>query len=107
MALKFNLEFHSRHSRNRLLLPPPPCCRHGQLTLIAYNHHQKIMKIDTVRAYYFGTRLLVEIDVVLPELMPLREAHNIGESLQVAVESLDFVERVRPWVTGSGKFKSC
>jgi len=34
--------------------------------------------VDTVRAYYFGPRLLVEVDIVLPEEMCLREAHDIG-----------------------------
>ena len=46
------------------------------------------------RAYHFGSRLLVEVDIVLPEDMPLRESHDIGESLQIAIENLDNVERV-------------
>ena len=36
-----------------------------------------------MRAYHFGLKFLVEIDIVVDEAMPLREAHDIGESLQV------------------------
>jgi hypothetical protein len=41
-----------------------------------------------VRAYTFGPRMFAEVDVVLPADMPLREAHDIGESLQVSVRSI-------------------
>jgi hypothetical protein len=41
-----------------------------------------------VRAYTFGPRMFAEVDVVLPADMPLREAHDIGESLQNKIESL-------------------
>ena len=36
---------------------------------------------------------LVEVDVVLPESMTLREAHDIGESLQMKIEALELTER--------------
>jgi divalent metal cation (Fe/Co/Zn/Cd) transporter len=52
------------------------------------------VKIDTVRAFYFGTSYLVEVDIVLPENMVLKEAHDIGESLQKKIEDLPDVERV-------------
>lgn len=65
----------------------------SQLTYLAFNHHPEVQKIDTVRAYHFGSRLLVELDIVLPEDMPLRRAHDIGESLQIAIEKLEYVER--------------
>jgi divalent metal cation (Fe/Co/Zn/Cd) transporter len=54
-----------------------------------------IKKIDTVRAFYFGTSYLVEVDIVLPETMLLKEAHDIGEELQKKIERLAEVERVR------------
>ncbi len=53
-----------------------------------------ITKIDTVRAFHFGTSYFVEIDIVLPENMPLKEAHDIGEELQTKIEDLPEVERV-------------
>ena len=52
------------------------------------------MKIDTVRAFYFGSFYLVEVDIVLPETMPLKEAHDIGEALQNKIEDFPEVERV-------------
>lgn len=65
----------------------------SQLTYLAFNHDKRIQLIDTVRAYHFGTKLLAEVDIVLPPTMPLREAHDIGESLQKEIEALDYVER--------------
>jgi hypothetical protein len=32
---------------------------------------------------FLRTNFLVEVDIVLPEDMPLRQAHDIGESLQL------------------------
>ena len=65
----------------------------SRLTHIAYNHDMRVIKIDTVRAYHFGERFLVELDIVLPESMPLRETHDIGEVLQQKLEALEEVER--------------
>ena len=64
-----------------------------QLTYIAANHDPRILFVDTVRAYHFGISYLVEIDIVLPEEMTLRESHDIGESLQHRIEELEDVER--------------
>ena len=65
----------------------------SKLTWVSLNHHEKILKIDTVRAFHFGNNFLVEVDIVLPMNMQLEEAHDIGESLQHRLESLDGVER--------------
>ena len=46
-----------------------------------------------VRFADFGARVLVELHIVLDPLMPLRDAHDIGEALEVAVERLGEVER--------------
>ena len=46
-----------------------------------------------MRAYHFGARFLVEVDVVLPGAMALRDAHDIGESLQAKIEALELTER--------------
>ena len=56
-------------------------------------YDERIVKVDTVRAYHFGAGFLVEVDVVLPESMTLREAHDIGESLQMKIEALELTER--------------
>lgn len=65
----------------------------NQLTYLARNHHPLVQAIDTVRAYHFGENYLVEMDIVLDGDMCLREAHDIGEELQVKLESLETVER--------------
>ncbi|XP_010520175.1 PREDICTED: metal tolerance protein 11-like isoform X3 [Tarenaya hassleriana] len=64
-----------------------------KLTYMCWNHHEAIRQIDTVRAYSFGTHYFVEVDIVLPSDMPLRVAHDIGESLQNKLEMLPEIER--------------
>ncbi|ESO05875.1 hypothetical protein HELRODRAFT_150569, partial [Helobdella robusta] len=64
-----------------------------KLTWIALNHHEKILYIDTLRAFHFGNNFLVEVDIVLPMDMQLIEAHDIGESLQIKLEKIQEVER--------------
>ncbi|XP_010253331.1 PREDICTED: metal tolerance protein 11 isoform X1 [Nelumbo nucifera] len=64
-----------------------------KLTYLCWNHHKAVRHIDTVRAYTFGSHYFVEVDIVLPSDMPLREAHDIGESLQEKLELLPEIER--------------
>ncbi|KAL3715875.1 hypothetical protein ACJRO7_007604 [Eucalyptus globulus] len=64
-----------------------------KLTYLALRHHPQIKRVDTVRAYTFGVLYFVEVDVELPEDSPLKEAHAIGESLQIKIEELPEVER--------------
>ena len=61
------------------------------LTYIARNHHPDIVAIDTVRAYHHGYNFMCELDIVLAPDMPLQTAHDIGESLQNKLESIEFV----------------
>lgn len=63
------------------------------LTYLVLRHHPKITRVDTVRAYTFGVLYFVEVDIELPEDLPLKEAHGIGESLQIKIEELPEVER--------------
>lgn len=55
--------------------------------------HPGIQRVDTVRAYTFGVLYFVEVDIELPEELPLKEAHAIGETLQIKLEKLPEVER--------------
>uniref|UniRef100_A0A2P2MTI0 Uncharacterized protein MANES_15G105000 n=1 Tax=Rhizophora mucronata TaxID=61149 RepID=A0A2P2MTI0_RHIMU len=55
--------------------------------------HPKVKRVDTVRAYTFGVLYFVEVDIELPEELPLKEAHTIGETLQNKLEKLPEVER--------------
>jgi len=59
---------------------------------LADDHHP-LMKSDIVRAYHFGNNFLVEIEVILPQDMRVREAHDISLALQMKVEALETVER--------------
>ncbi|XP_047328622.1 metal tolerance protein 4-like [Impatiens glandulifera] len=53
----------------------------------------KVKRVDTIRAYTFGVLYFVEVDIELPEDLPLKEAHIIGENLQNKIEKLPEVER--------------
>lgn len=64
-----------------------------KLTYLVLSHDPKIKRVDTVRAYTFGVLYFVEVDIELPEELPLIEAHAIGESLQIKIEQLPEVER--------------
>ncbi|KAG5517669.1 hypothetical protein RHGRI_038155 [Rhododendron griersonianum] len=63
-----------------------------KLTYLVTRHPQ-VKRIDTVRAYTFGVLYFVEVDIELPEELPLKEAHTIGETLQIKLEKLPEVER--------------
>ncbi|GER52452.1 cation efflux family protein [Striga asiatica] len=64
-----------------------------KLTYLVLRHDSKIKRVDTVRAYTFGVLYFVEVDIELPEDLPLIEAHAVGESLQIKIEELPEVER--------------
>ena len=54
---------------------------------LAKTHHAD-MALDNIRAYYFGQRFIVEMEVVLPSAMTVRESHDIALILQHKVWSL-------------------
>ncbi|ORX46549.1 hypothetical protein DM01DRAFT_1150120 [Hesseltinella vesiculosa] len=63
-----------------------------RVTYIALTH-PGVVQVDTCRSYYAGNNLFVEVDIVLPPDMKLKDSHDIGEALQVKLESLPNVER--------------
>jgi cation diffusion facilitator family transporter len=65
----------------------------GKLAFLAIKHDDRILAVDTIYAYHSGINLIVEIHIVLPEEMPLRIAHDIGDSLERRLEALPSVER--------------
>ncbi|KAA8893089.1 putative metal tolerance protein 3 [Sphaerosporella brunnea] len=65
----------------------------GLITYISMTHDDRITHIDTVRAYHSGPRIIVEVDIVMPETSTLRETHDVAESLQIKLEDLPDVER--------------
>jgi cation diffusion facilitator family transporter len=63
-----------------------------QVRHISNSFHDK-MFVDVVRAYHFGKRYLVEVEVVLPGSMTVVDAHDISLDLQKKIERLENVER--------------
>ncbi|KAF9978265.1 hypothetical protein BGZ73_003072 [Actinomortierella ambigua] len=64
-----------------------------KITYIALTHHRKVLQVDTCTAYHAGNNYFVEVDIVMAPETPLRESHDISESLQIKLESLPNVER--------------
>jgi len=52
-----------------------------------------IQTVDTVLAYHYGIKFLVECHIGLKKDMLLKEAHDIGETLERQIEKLDLVEK--------------
>ena len=50
-------------------------------------------KIDTIRAYHFGTHILVKLYVLFPDDLRLGEAVHVGVGLEQKIEALPDVER--------------
>ncbi|KAI4801447.1 cation diffusion facilitator 1 [Aureobasidium sp. EXF-8845] len=63
------------------------------ITYISMTHSPDIVSLDTVRAWYSGPRITVEVDIVLHPGMTLKETHDIAEDLQNKLEGLPDVER--------------
>ena len=57
------------------------------------DHFDEKMVADTVRAYHFGPKFLVEVEVVMPKHTPLKESHDLGMELQYEIEAREEVER--------------
>ncbi|GLD99520.1 hypothetical protein PINS_up008246 [Pythium insidiosum] len=55
--------------------------------------HNSKMSLDIMRAYHFGSKYLVELEVVVPAEMTVKDAHDIALQLQFKVEQLEDVER--------------
>lgn len=59
---------------------------------LATEHDSRII-VDCTRIYYFGARYNVEIEIVLPGTMTVRESHDLALALQHKIEGLEDVER--------------
>lgn len=65
----------------------------SKLIYLAAISDVRIRRVDTLIAYHFGVNFLVQCDIVLPEDMPLRDAHDIGDDLERRMERLEEVDR--------------
>lgn len=59
---------------------------------LAHEHDERL-KVDCTRVYFFGARYNVEMEVVLPGNMTVRESHDIALELQHKIEKIEEVER--------------
>lgn len=55
--------------------------------------HDKRVQVDCTRAYYFGNRYNVEMEIILPGDMTVAESHDIALALQHKIEEMEDVER--------------
>eukprot|EP00977_Amphora_coffeiformis_P020607 scaffold8374_cov175-Amphora_coffeaeformis.AAC.46 len=51
------------------------------------------MTVDSLRAYHFGPKFLVELEMVMPRETLLFESHDLGMELQYEIEGREEVER--------------
>ncbi|KAJ5148443.1 Cation efflux protein [Penicillium atrosanguineum] len=66
---------------------------HSILLYMTMRFSHVIRKIQDLKAYYAGDKLNVEVDLVVHEHTSLRDAHDVGESLQYILESVPTVDR--------------
>ncbi|WWD18783.1 hypothetical protein CI109_103238 [Kwoniella shandongensis] len=66
-----------------------------QITRVLYlvTRFNPVLEIADVECYHIGDDLIVEIDVILPRTSSLHFAHDVGETIQCVIESLDGVLR--------------
>jgi len=55
--------------------------------------HDPSVSLDVVRAYHFGPKFLVEIELVMARDTPLVESHDVGILLQHKIECLEECDR--------------
>jgi len=64
----------------------------AEVELMALNHDSRL-RVDCTRMYHYGARYNVEMEIILPGNMTVRESHDIALALQHKIEGLDHVER--------------
>jgi len=55
--------------------------------------HDPSAQLDVVRAYHFGPKFLVEIELVMDRKTPLQVSHDVGMLLQHRIEHMEDCER--------------
>ncbi|KAL3122341.1 hypothetical protein niasHT_000560 [Heterodera trifolii] len=76
----------------------------NRIIKMCIDNDARIKSIDTVLVYHFGLRFLVEVRIGLDGIMPVKEAHDIAETLQNAIELMPDVERAFcKWTTNRAR----
>lgn len=65
----------------------------SKLVYMCVTHDERILKIDTCRAYHAGQQYYVEVDIIMDPEIPLKIAHDVSQTLQRKYEGLADVER--------------
>ncbi|KAG2497946.1 hypothetical protein HYH03_004208 [Edaphochlamys debaryana] len=63
-----------------------------EVSAVTTTHHA-YMQLDRVTAYHHGSHMVVEVEVLLPAEMSVKESHDIALALQHKIEAIDSVER--------------
>jgi len=66
---------------------------HQRVAYLVLRFSPCIKALQHMEVYSCGDQFIAEVDLVLPENTSLRKAHDIGESVQYAIESLSGIER--------------
>eukprot|EP01034_Spumella_vulgaris_P023158 gene23158-29351_t len=64
----------------------------AEINNMACEHDTRLV-VDCTRAYHFGARFNVEIEIILPKEMTIGESHDLALALQHKIELLEEVER--------------
>ncbi|KAJ1461137.1 cation efflux family-domain-containing protein [Pelagophyceae sp. CCMP2097] len=91
-ALLYNWFCTGREQVAALIGVTAPPAFFTKLAFLALKYPE-LVGVDTLRAYTSGNRYLVELDIILPPEMLLRQAHDIGQALQDRIETDTQVER--------------
>jgi cation diffusion facilitator family transporter len=65
----------------------------SKVAYFAMKFDDRILAVDTVTCYHLGSNVIAEVHILLPENMPLVEAHDIGQRLEDKLETWPTVER--------------
>lgn len=64
-----------------------------QLLYMCIRFSERIKYITALNVYHAGDRLMCEVDILLDPSLPMRDAHDLAEALQYALETLRNIER--------------
>jgi divalent metal cation (Fe/Co/Zn/Cd) transporter len=70
---------------------PPAFIR--EVTFAAIQHSADFLQIDSVSAYHWGEKYMVEVDVIMAPENGLTRAHDLSQSLQDKLERFEMVAR--------------
>ncbi len=67
---------------------------YSQILYLIFRFSDKISAVKNYRIYHQGDLVNVEVDIVISDHhLGLRDCHDLGESLQYAIETIPYVER--------------